>query len=188
MFFRSERLFLRPAWPEDWTDLAHAAQQGETARNPGAAPWPFAPEDVQAYAALPQQPRYPRLIITLPTAQAAAERTIGTVGFQRGVNGRTELGCWIARHCCGQGFATEAVRGALSLARTLGHERVYAAHCRDNPAGARLLRKAGFVPTGRVEQQFSRARGEMVPVDLHAIRLDAPDDCDGCGARFKQAA
>lgn len=177
MFFRSERLFLRPGWPEDWSDLFHAVADEEIVRNLAQVPWPYRPEDAQAYAGLPQDRRYPHFLIVLPGA--GGEQLVGSVSLMRGTDGRTEIGYWIARNHWGRGFATEAVRAALMAARTLGHKAVFAAHFHDNPASGRVLRKAGFVPTGQVESRFSRARGEEVPALLHAIEIAAPNDCDG---------
>lgn len=180
MFFRSERLFLRPAWPEDWSDLFHAVQHADIARNLAAVPWPYGPDDAKAYAAQPQDRRHPHFLVTLPSGG----ETIGTVALMQGPGGRTELGYWIARPHWGQGYATEAARGVLTLARTLGHARVHAAHFQDNPASARVLRKAGFRPTGHIEQYYSRARGTTAAAVLHAIELDSPNDCgprDGGG-------
>ncbi|MBC2670405.1 GNAT family N-acetyltransferase [Novosphingobium piscinae] len=176
MFFRSERLFLRPAWPEDWSDLFHAVADAEICRNLAAVPWPYHPQDAQVFAALPQDPRYPHFLVTLPGRDGG--ETIGTVALLRGAAGRTELGYWITRAHWGRGFATEAVRAALVLARTLGHGLVHAAHFHDNPASGRVLRKAGFRPSGTIETCFSQARGETVAAIHHAIQLDTPNDCD----------
>ncbi|HCB79059.1 MAG TPA: GNAT family N-acetyltransferase, partial [Erythrobacter sp.] len=41
-------------------------------------------------------------------------------------NGQTELGYWIAQPYWGRGFATEAARGVLEVARLLGHQRIEA--------------------------------------------------------------
>lgn len=176
MFFRSERLFLRPGWPEDWSDLFDAVHDEAIVRNLAQVPWPYGPEDAQAYAALPQDKRHPHFLIILPTAERG--RLIGTVGMIPGEDA-PELGYWIAREHWGKGFATEAGRAMLTLARTLGHRRVAACHFHDNPASGRVLRKVGFCPTGAVEPRFSRARGEAVAAELYAIDLGDPQDCDG---------
>ena len=186
MFFRSERLFLRPGWPEDWTDLFHAAQDAEICRNLATVPWPYRPEDAQGYAALPQDRRYPHFLVTLPGGDGG--ETIGTVALMPGAAGRTDLGYWIARAHWGRGFATEAVRALLALARALDHREIHAAHFDDNPASGRVLRKAGFRPSGRIESCFSQARGRVVPAVHHAIRLDTPNDCDGAPDPLMRAA
>lgn len=186
MFFRSERLFLRPGWPEDSNDLFHAVCDEGIARNLAQVPWPYGLDDALAYVSLPQEPRYPNFLITLPGAGTG--QAIGTISLMQGRGGRTEIGYWVARAHWGRGFATEAVRAALTLARTLRHTKIYAAHFHDNPASGRVLRKAGFSPTGAVEECFSRARGEAVSAIVHAIALDQPEGRDGGGDPLMRAA
>ena len=46
MFIRSERLFLRPGWPEDWNELfgeiSSVGDSGDAiVRNLASAPWPY---------------------------------------------------------------------------------------------------------------------------------------------------
>src|SRR3546814_3302421 len=80
---------------------------------------------------------------------ASAPRLIGGIGIDRRENGEVELGYWVARSYWGLGYATEAGRHMLDLARTLGIPRLTAAHFVDNPASGAVLRKLGFRPTGR---------------------------------------
>jgi RimJ/RimL family protein N-acetyltransferase len=64
--------------------------------------------------------------------------------------GQIEVGYWIAPTHWGPGvYATEALTGLLALARLAGHRRIVSRHAADNPASGRVLRKAGFRPTGR---------------------------------------
>ena len=55
----------------------------------------------------------------------------------------------------GRGFATEATRAVIEIARLLGHARLSAGHFADNPASGRVLRKAGFKPTGQIAKRHS---------------------------------
>jgi len=175
MFFRSERLFLRPGWPEDRADIYAALADEAVQRNVARAPWPCAPQAVTELAELPQDRRHPRLIVTLPSGEGS--RVIGYVGLHPH-EGETELGYWIAREHWNRGYATEATRAVLALARALGHTRVVAGHFADNPASGRVLAKAGFCPTGQVRPRFCLARAEEVPAVVHAIALDQPGGCD----------
>jgi hypothetical protein len=77
----------------------------------------------------------------------------------------------------GQGYATEAGRAVLSLARTLGHKVLMARHFLDNPASGRVLRKLGFAPTASGER-FSLGRGVAAPSLAYALDLGSPSDCD----------
>lgn len=169
MFIRSERLFLRPGWPEDWEELLAGIGEEAVVKNLAKAPWPYTADDARDFLRQPQHPRLPHFFVTLPTNNAPAE-IIGGVALMPG-EGEAELGYWIARDHWGQGYATEATRAVLGLARTLGHRRVSAGPFTDNPASARVLRKAGFRPTGEMRACFSRARGKTVPAAIHAIEL-----------------
>ena len=160
MFIRSERLFLRPAWPEDAAEL-HPLVDDEALARMVRVPWPYRLDDARAYAAMPQAPRYPHFVITLPQAPGGA-RLVGTVGFAP-FEGEVELGYWIARDCWDRGYATEAVRAALSIARTLGHCRIIASHFADNHASRRVLAKLGFVPAGeRSGRPAAVAQGGLI--------------------------
>ncbi len=176
MFIRSERLFLRPAWPEDWAELHALIDDEAVVRNLARAPWPYGPDDARRFVASAQGTRHPHFFVTLPGAAGA--RLIGCVGLVED-EGQTELGYWIARQHWNKGYATEAVRALLSLAPTLGHRRIVARHFTDNAASARVLAKAGFCPTGEVRLIRSAARVTAEPTLTHAIDLRQPADCDG---------
>lgn len=175
MFIRSERLFLRPGWPEDWSAIFAAIADEAVVRNLSRVPWPYTPEAARQYASLGQDPRCPHFLITLPTAQGV--ELVGAIGLAPTHDG-AELGYWIGRDHWGQGYATEASRAVLSLAKTLGHKRIAATHFLDNPASGRVLRKVGFCPTGRVEDRYSLARGKPAPSAVLAMALGDPCDCD----------
>ena len=108
---------------------------------------------------------------------AEPARIVGCVALGRHEDD-VVLGYWIAREHWGQGYATEAARAVLQLAKVLGHQRIVANHFVDNPASGRVLRKLGFCPTGRVEQRLSAARGEPVQALEYVRILGEPCDCD----------
>lgn len=186
MFIRSERLFLRPGWPEDWQDLLGGIADEGVVRNLARAPWPYTADDARWFANQPQDPRLPHFFVTLPTSLAPAE-LIGCVGLAE-VEGEVELGYWFARKHWGKGYATEAARAVLRLAKVLGHREIVAGHFIDNPASGAVLRKAGFVPTGRLRQRFSLSRGENIQSVEHRIVLGEPSDCDDDGPAAMRAA
>ncbi|MBU6268075.1 MAG: GNAT family N-acetyltransferase [Sphingomonadales bacterium] len=169
MFIRSERLFLRPAWPEDWQDLLEAVADEGVVRNLAMAPWPYTSEDAREFAEMAQDRRHPHFLVTLPGAGGA--RLIGCVGLAPGEGGVAELGYWIARAHWNRGYATEAARAALSIARTLGHRRMGAAHFLDNPASGRVLARLGFEPVARTER-WCRSRGDRVPAQTWTRELE----------------
>lgn len=171
MFIRSERLFLRPGWPEDWAEMTARIGDAAIVRNLAHAPWAAtALEDCD-----PADARCPQLLVTLPTSEGS--EVIGCAGLAPGLDG-AELGYWIASERGGQGYATEAVRALLSLARTLGHRRIVAHHCQDNHASGAVLRKAGFRPTGETRLRFCIERGVEVPAEAYALEFGGPCNCD----------
>ena len=171
MFHRTQRLFLRPAFPEDW-EAIHGAlgRDASIARNLARAPWPYDEDAARAFAAMPQHPFLPHFLVTLP-----GTGVIGSAGLGDN-DGAPEIGYWIAREFWGQGYATEAAGAVLRIARTLGHARLTAGHFIDNPASGKVLRKLGFVPTGRIAQRHSCARGGLVDTVEYALALDVGDD------------
>lgn len=174
MFIRSERLFLRPGWSEDWAELTARIGDAAIVRNLAHAPWASTLEECDRVA-VAADPRCPQLLVTLPTSEGS--ELIGCAGLAPSADG-IELGYWIAHERGGQGYATEAVRALLSLARTLGHRRIVAHHCAGNHASAAVLRKAGFRPTGQARPRFCIERGIEVPAEAYALELGGPCDCD----------
>lgn len=164
MFHRSERLLLRPVWPEDWQALLAGIADEGVVKNLATAPWPFREQDARDFAARPADPFHPRFLIT----RAADAEVVGCIGFgpmNDAANdpGAPELGYWIARPHWGRGYATEAGAAVLAMAGVLGHRELTASHFLDNPASGRVLRKLGFEPTGRTVERWSCARGSHAP-------------------------
>ncbi|MDE2301046.1 MAG: GNAT family N-acetyltransferase [Sphingomonadales bacterium] len=162
MFIRSDRLFLRPGWPEDG-----GALYGCDA-DPQAVAQLVAP--VQEWLAIRESRNFPRFLVTLPGADGA--RVLGVAGLQRGPQ-RAELVAWIAPEHAGQGFATEAGRAVLRLARTLGHRALDALHTAEMPAARRFVEKLGFRPTGEWRQRRGLAGGHAVSLLVNSRELIA---------------
>jgi RimJ/RimL family protein N-acetyltransferase len=169
MFARTERLLLRPGWAEDAPALARAIADEQIVRNLATAPWPYALKDAEAFLACPRDPVMPSFLITERTA--SAPRIVGSCGLGRRPSGAVELGYWIARPHWGKGFATEAGRALIDIARTLKLPRLEGSHFVDNPASGRVLEKLGFVPTGLSAARYSCARGAEAVSKLYRLRL-----------------
>lgn len=159
MFARTPRLLLRPGWIEDAPALAEAIGEAAILRNLTRAPAAYTQADAEHFLAEAQDPRLPRLLAFSRTN--GAPRLVGGCGVHRAEDGAAELGYWIARPYWGLGFATEAARAVLSMARAAGVRDIRAAHFADNPASGHVLRKIGFRFTGGVEKRFSPARGAV---------------------------
>jgi RimJ/RimL family protein N-acetyltransferase len=160
MFARTPRLLLRPGWMEDAPALAQAINDPAILRNLSRAPNPYGLEDAQAFLALPQDTRLPRLLAF--TRTNGAPRLVGGCGVHLDEAGMPEIGYWIARPYWGLGFATEAARAVLGMARASGVDGIRACHFADNPASGNVLRKLGFRFTGQSERRYSLGRDAMV--------------------------
>lgn len=171
MFHRTERLLLRPAWPEDWEMILWGIGDERVVRNLAKAPWPYLPEHAREFAGRNQDSRYPAFLLTLPENQGA--RLVGCAGLGPEADGGAELGYWIARPYWNQGFATEGARGVLEVARLLGHRWVEGRHFLDNPASGKVLRKLGFSPTGETGVLRSCGRAEPSAAARYTLDLDA---------------
>ena len=169
MFARTERLLLRPGWAEDAPELARAIADEQVVRNLATAPWPYRQEDAEAFLAAPRDPVMPSFLITERTD--GAPRIVGSCGLGRRPSGAVEMGYWIARQHWGQGFATEASRALIEIAKALRLPRLEASHFLDNPASGRVLEKLGFVATGMSAERYSCARGGEAMAKIYRLRL-----------------
>lgn len=164
MFARTERLLLRPGWREDAPALAAAIGEEAIVRNLATAPWPYGEEDAESFLTRMEGDSLPNFLIFARTL--GAPRLVGGCGVVRQEEGALELGYWIARPYWGLGFATEAGKAVVQVARAMNLPRLRAKHALDNPASGNVLRKIGFRPTGRVGFYHSRGRNADVPCAL----------------------
>jgi RimJ/RimL family protein N-acetyltransferase len=169
MFAVTERLLLRPGWAEDAPALHAAFGVPEVTMKLAKAPWPYHLEDARAYLAIPRKQGEATFLIF--------DRNRGCAGLIGGIgihdqDGELEIGYWIAQAHWGKGYATEAGRAVVALARdTLRIPRLVSGHFVDNPASGRVLRKLGFRPTGKIEPRANSARGKDVPCVLFEQNL-----------------
>ncbi|MGB3166891.1 MAG: GNAT family N-acetyltransferase [Alteraurantiacibacter sp.] len=156
MFMRTERLFLRPVFPEDWRGVYRGIADEGVVRNLARAPWPYCEEDAQSFCAMANSDARTRFVVTLPEEDGAV---IGMIGFEQVESGGDEVGYWIAPAFHRQGYATEALRGVTQIADALGTPLLEAGHFVDNPASGKVLRNSGFVPSGETRVTHSTGRG-----------------------------
>ncbi len=178
MFHRTERLLLRPGFVEDAPELTRAIGDAGIVRNLASAPWPYAESDAHSFLAIERPALLPSFVLALRTR--GSPRIVGMCGIGEAPEGGIELGYWIARPYWGLGFATEAARTVVSIARATGVSDIHAGHFTDNPASGRVLAKAGFRPTGRIEPRFSKGRGAKADCVLYALADE--DDKGDVGA------
>ena len=126
VFARTERLLLRPGWAEDAPALAAAIADEQIVRNLATAPWPYGLTDAEAFLSAPKDPALPSFLLFARTN--GAPELVGACGLGRRPSGAVELGYWIARAHWGHGYATEAGRQLIEIARTLGLARLEGSH------------------------------------------------------------
>lgn len=170
MFIRTERLFLRPGWPEDLEEVFEALNDDAVQRTIAAPGLPRTNAEVQRLLRRPRNLRYPQFLMYLRAPEgavlvggAALVRSEDGTEDSTGANG-TELVYWIKARYAGRGFAGETVRAMLDQARALGHRRITAFEPLSNEADARVLMAAGFEDTYKVEERYCQAQGRVLPV------------------------
>ena len=169
MFARTSRLTLRPGWPEDAPALARAIAHYDIARMLSRLPWPYGQADAEAW--LSREPGVTEVnCLILSHARSCPELVGGISVLQR--DGHHELGYWLTPSARGRGYATEAGKAVLGMARhALGLTRLRASHFLDNPASGNVLNKLGFRRTGET-LLHSVARGGEAPCATLELDLD----------------
>ena len=178
MFARTERLLLRSGWIEDAPALTQAVAHADMAMKLARLPWPYTIADAQWFLGLERGAGDVNFLIFLRTG--AAPVLIGGIGIHADDEGCPEIGYWIAPDHWGHGYATEAGRAVIDIARFgLRIPRLVSGHFVDNPASGRVLRKLGFTPTGQVVNRMSLSRGQEVPCALYAADFDVEGETTG---------
>jgi RimJ/RimL family protein N-acetyltransferase len=176
MFIRTERLLLRPGWVEDAPALASAIGDEAILTKLAQVPSPYRVTDALWFLTQPHGQALVPLLIFERTE--SAPRLIGGIGLHD-LGGEIEIGYWLARDTWGLGYATEAGRAVVSMARhSLRLSRLVSGHFVDNPASGRVLTKLGFRPTGQTVPRESKARGTAVPCKLYELDLSEGETGD----------
>ena len=183
MFARTKRLTLRPGWPEDAPALTHAIAHEQVAVMLSRLPWPYTEQHAVDWLSTPRASDEVSLNVFAHdfAADETAPRLIGGVGLHPvhdDDSGEVEIGYWLTPEAWGRGYATEAGRAMLGMARyAVGIRRLVGRHALDNPASGNVLRKLGFRPTGQ-GRMFSVARDR--DVDCATLALDFDEDEPAC--------
>ncbi len=171
MFARTPRLLLRPAWPEDAAALTQAIGHEDVARMAARVPYPYTRADAEHWLAQPRAATEPRFLITALDRGGAPE-LIGGIAIIVGDTGH-ELGYWLTPSAWGRGYATEAGRAVVAMARdALPISRLGAWHFVDNPASGRVLSKLGFRATGQRMARASAGRAGLSSSLHYALDLE----------------
>jgi RimJ/RimL family protein N-acetyltransferase len=172
MFARTKRLTLRPGWPEDAAVLTDTIAHEAVAMRLARLPWPYAVGDAEAFLAVPRGAEDARFLIL--SHETRTPRMVGGIGLNPLGCGAYELGYWLTPGAWGRGYATEAGRVVIEMARhSLPACRIEASHHLDNPASRRVLTKLGFREVRR-EPHFSLAHGRDVDCAVMALEWEEP--------------
>lgn len=169
MFARTPRLTLRPGWPEDAPAVHRAIAHEDVVKRLARVPWPYELHHAEAWLGTPPATTDHAFLI-LAHDRGLAPELIGCTGLHRSGE-ELEIGYWLTPAAWGRGYATEAGRAVLDMARhALGRRRLVSGHFLDNPASGRVLEKLGFARTG-VEKRDCLARGEQVDCATFELAL-----------------
>lgn len=157
----TRRLVLRAPGAQDIPAIARMANDEAITRMTLRMPHPYGQGDAEDFvvAVAAQDPAKANTFLI----EHEDLGPVGVIGMFEDDGLAPEAGYWIGRDFWGRGFATEALEGALVWASKRWKKRaLVSGHFSDNPASGRVLEKAGFLYTGEVRRQFSKARGEPV--------------------------
>ena len=158
MFIRTDRLYLRPAWPEDARAVFAGIAEWDIIKNLSRVPWPYELRHAEEFVAFAPDPKGGNFLI-FHRDEGALVGSIG-FGYWFGEARDPEIGYWHARRFWGQGLAAEAGRAVLELAfEAFRYPRLGAGHFADNPNSGAVLRKLGFRATGETKLYPCLARG-----------------------------
>ena len=176
MFAITERLFLRPFWPEDAESLAAKIGVPEVCLNLAAPPYPYRVSDALAKVSIDwaSWPLDVSCGIFLRTPDGPALAGGVALARQSDRADEAEIGYWLAREFWGRGIAVEAARPVVENAFVaLRLQRLVAGPFIDNPASGRVLQKLGFRKTGDISICESVPRGcKVSSVDYELTRED----------------
>ncbi len=92
-----------------------------------------------------------------------------------------EVGYWIARPYCGRGICTEAPRLVIDYCfRVKGFSVLWGDYFPENPASGKVMKKCGFVDTGREVLCPNLEVGSDRPVKV--LKLEGAQDAYGTGS------
>jgi RimJ/RimL family protein N-acetyltransferase len=150
----TDRLTLRPPQEADREQLVPALNNLNVSRWTGRIPFPYGPEDAEAFFSHVRQAPADALILFITCGDAL----IGCIGIEH-----DELGYWLAEPHWGQGYGTEVARAVVDHAFSkLNREELIASYHIGNAASRCILLGLGFVEEGE-SSAFSKARQAEVP-------------------------
>lgn len=157
---KTARLFLRPVAPEDEGAVVSVLNDLDVTGWLAVVPHPYVPADFQQF-----QREY-----AVPGDTFSVDDARGLAGIV-GIEDRT-LGYWFAPAIHGLGYATEAARAALAEHFAGDPADIASGYFEGNARSANVLRKLGFVETGRGPKHCRALANDRPHVDM-ALTRDA---------------
>ncbi len=159
----TERLSLRRPNDRDVDAIVGVVGDWEVARRLARVPHPYGPTDARFFLdhVVPAEWVW---AVTL----RGSDTLLGAIGLtpEEGADA-AELGYWISPTHWGSGIATEAARAVVAFGfESLGLPVLTSGYFEDNPPSGRVLRKLGFVETGRVMRPCLAAGGEVPSIRM----------------------
>ena len=139
---KTARLTLRPVSLEDEAAVVAALNDIAVTGWLAVVPFPYTPADFQHFLTEIAKPGGTFAIDD-------GEGLAGIVGIGAGKGNGRELGYWFAPRCHGLGYATEAARAIVAAALAYNQSDIVSGYFEGNARSANVLRKLGFVETGR---------------------------------------
>lgn len=159
----TERLSLRRPNDRDVDAIVGVVGDWEVARRLARVPHPYGPADARFFLdhVVPAEWVW---AVTL----RGSDTLLGAIGLtpEEGADA-AELGYWLSPTHWGSGITTEAARAVVAFGfDSLGLPVLTSGYFEDNPPSGRVLRKLGFVETGRVMRPCLATGGEVPSIRM----------------------
>lgn len=163
----TDRLVLTTPTLAHVPDIARLANNRRLNAMMARLPFPYGEEDarffVETIAPGPSEHCFAVLL--------AGETFMGVIGLHFLDDLPPELGYWLGEPYWGKGYATEAARAVVAVARTAGYPALRSRALQVNAASRNVLRKAGFSEIGEgIEENNNLAGQPMVLMRLEFMQ------------------
>lgn len=142
MKFKTERLEIKKPSDDDKQELIDELNCWEVCKFLTNVPYPYSIRDAEYWLKVTRESKFQSNIYL-------KKNLIGGIGFKQVKVNKYELGYWIAYKKWRNGYATEAVFGALSFLEKNNDCDIFANYLVGNAASANVLLKTGFRVFGK---------------------------------------
>lgn len=175
--FESERLNFSPAWNVDSMELAEQANNLNTAIMVGDTfPYPYGEKEADIFKSYSKEAWKNGTEYSFAIRDKNNDVYIGNIGFKVSEDRRiiTNIGYWLGVNHHGKGIATEALTATLDMVKSkfTNLKEILASALDDNLASQKVLEKAGFTKTGKVEESVSSRDGSSRKSVKYNLKID----------------